>query len=100
MNHAYQRHLFVRINNMTEKDERSHPRSSQAYLVRIWRSGSESRWYFSVQDVASGERHGFPDLDGFVTYFYTMIRDQPFLDEERRHRSAGADVMGPREAEE
>jgi hypothetical protein len=51
--------------------------NSQAYIVRIWRSGPDGRWFFSVQDVAIGERHGFADLDGLLAYFYTAVRDPP-----------------------
>ena len=36
-----------------------------AYLLRLWRVGSEGEaaWRASLEDAHTGERHGFADLD-------------------------------------
>ncbi|MDT8307107.1 MAG: hypothetical protein RRC07_14340 [Anaerolineae bacterium] len=44
---------------------------SSVYILRVWRDGDEngsSPWRISIEDAATGERHGFTrfvDLTGF-----------------------------------
>jgi hypothetical protein len=37
-----------------------------AYLIRLWQvgNGREVAWRVSLQDVHTGQRHGFANLDG------------------------------------
>lgn len=58
---------------MTEKKHARHRREQYSYVVRVWREGTDGRWCFSVQDVSTGNRQGFVDLDSFLTFFYTLI---------------------------
>jgi hypothetical protein len=46
-----------------------------AYVLRLWRvtEGEEAIWHASLQDVRSGERVGFADLEGACRYLRTRI---------------------------
>ena len=60
---------------MTGEDNLPRGRDSLAYIVRIWRSGPDGRWCFSVQAVATGERHGFAGLGDLAAYFESEMRE-------------------------
>jgi hypothetical protein len=49
--------------------------SARAYIVRVWRSHQDGRWYASVQDVRTGERRGFAELKDLCGYFNSLIDD-------------------------
>lgn len=51
---------------MDDKDRLN--RDTQVYIVRLWRSGADGRWFGSVQDVANGERQGFATLENLFAY--------------------------------
>lgn len=42
------------------------PSPYTTYLLRTWLEGSA--WRYSVEEVGSGERHGFAGLDDFVAF--------------------------------
>ena len=46
-----------------------------AYLLRLWcvTDGQEASWHASLQDIRSGERLGFADLDGACRYLHARI---------------------------
>lgn len=46
-----------------------------AYVLRLWcvTDGQEAIWHASLQDVRSGERLGFADLDGACRYLRARI---------------------------
>lgn len=50
-------------------------RNLQAYIVRIWCRETGGQWYFSVQDVVTGERQGFASLADFFHYFRQQTGD-------------------------
>lgn len=41
-----------------------------SYLVRLWRvgSGPQTAWRASTQEIGSGERQAFSELDGLLVY--------------------------------
>ena len=39
-----------------------------AYLLRLWRSSSDSTWRGSLQSVRTGERHLFADLETMFAF--------------------------------
>ena len=44
----------------------------QSYLLRLWRPGAGAEWRVMLECIASGERHGFPDL----ARLFAFLRDQ------------------------
>lgn len=68
--------------SMTEIEPISQVLDSRAFIVRIWRSGSDGRWRFSVQDVESGVRDGFADVESFLAHFDLMVRNPREVDDE------------------
>jgi len=42
----------------------------RAYLLRLWETEDEGRcvWRASLEDPATGERHGFASLEALVAY--------------------------------
>ena len=56
----------------------------RAYLLRLWqvRSGGQLEWRASLEDVRSGERHGFATLDLLITYLWQHSRRTDHPDEE------------------
>lgn len=62
---------------MTGKDYAKYRREHHSYVVRIWRDEPDGRWCFSVQDVSTGDRQGFVDLDSFLTFFYNLVGNPP-----------------------
>jgi hypothetical protein len=49
----------------------------QSYLLRLWRDGPGGRWHASLQDVKSGERIGFADLERLFAYLRRQAKDAP-----------------------
>ena len=45
-------------------------RQYRSYLLRLWQaqSGDSSIWRASLEDVRSGERHGFADLEQLFAF--------------------------------
>jgi hypothetical protein len=52
-----------------------------SYLVRIWRDGNGTPWRASLQDAATGERRGFPDLPSLFAYLQAQTGE---ADQQRR----------------
>jgi hypothetical protein len=46
-----------------------------AYVLRLWlvMDGQEGIWRASLQDVRTGERRGFADLEGACRYLHARI---------------------------
>ena len=48
----------------------------QAQLLRIWVESPEGAypvWRFSLEDVATGQRSGFADLDGLICHLLQLM---------------------------
>ena len=63
----------------------------RAYLLRLWqvRSGGQLVWRASLEDVHSGERHGFATLvDLLITYLWQASSRTDYPDEELPANSA------------
>jgi hypothetical protein len=46
----------------------------RAHLLRYWREHqSPSAWRFSLEDVRTGERRGFADLDALIAFLHAEI---------------------------
>jgi len=54
----------------------SGPRSYLAYLLRAWRvvRNGEAVWRASLEDVDTGERHGFASLEALFAYLREELR--------------------------
>lgn len=46
------------------------PVKVRAYLLRCWMEGST--WRYSLEEVGTGNRHGFATLDEFVSFLLVM----------------------------
>ena len=46
-----------------------------AYLLRLWRvsQGGASTWMASLESTATGERHGFADLEAMLAFLNQTI---------------------------
>jgi hypothetical protein len=44
------------------------PGLKDTYLLRIWREDQETDWRVLVQNVRTGEKQGFPDVNALVTF--------------------------------
>lgn len=48
------------------------PPHYQSYLLRLWEEcqhlGWPAEWPFSLEDLHTGERHGFADLDQLIAF--------------------------------
>jgi hypothetical protein len=53
----------------------------QAYLLRLWpvEANGRSYWRASIQNVSTGERHGFADLEAL----FAFLREAARLPDER-----------------
>ena len=51
--------------------------SPQSYLLRLWRDEPGGRWRMSLQDVKSGERIGFADLERLFAYLRRLTKVAP-----------------------
>ncbi len=49
----------------------------QAYLLRLWRvnAGRATVWHASVEDSRTGERKGFADLRGLLSFLEEQTND-------------------------
>ena len=51
-----------------------------AYLLKVWLETdgeiSKSAWHFSLEDVASGARRGFTDLDSLWVYLQNLTGER------------------------
>ena len=50
-----------------------------SYLLRLWREREYGAWRVSLESVATGERHGFPDLASLFA-FLQGVCDEPAAD--------------------
>jgi hypothetical protein len=55
------------------------PSGYRAYLLRLWRieDGEKAIWRASLQDVRTGQRLGFADLDEAIAHLRKEIRSAP-----------------------
>jgi hypothetical protein len=53
------------------------PADYHAGLLRLWRNGPHGPWRVSLQDVESGERLGFADLEQLFAYLRQLTCDAP-----------------------
>lgn len=55
------------------------PRPYQAYLIRLWpsRRGGVQRCRISVQNVATGRRQEFRDLQSLLAFFLAQSQETP-----------------------
>jgi hypothetical protein len=62
-------------------------RDYQAYLLRLWRvnTGRGTVWHASLEDVHTGERKGFADLQRLLAFLeeWTSSADQLHVDGKR-----------------
>jgi hypothetical protein len=58
-----------------------------AGLLRLWREGAGGAWRASLQDVESGERFGFADLEQLFAYLRRLTQNAP----DERGTSAGTE---------
>jgi hypothetical protein len=40
----------------------------QSYLLRLWRSGKSAAWRILLEQIGSGERWSFPDLESLLVF--------------------------------
>jgi hypothetical protein len=47
----------------------------RSYLLRLWRRGQTrpSAWAVAIEDVRTGERRGFPDLDAALRFLDAQL---------------------------
>ncbi len=50
------------------------PTQTHAYLLRLWRSSTDSTWRGSLQSVQSGERHMFADVESLFAFLDMVLR--------------------------
>ena len=69
-----------------------------SYLLRLWQAGSgpSAVWRASVQEVLTGERRAFRDLDNLVTYL--RAQTQARAGQEDAAESQDSPDSGPRAA--
>lgn len=46
-----------------------------AYLLRLWRGDEENPWRWMIENIRTGERKGFHDMDTLV-HFLISLRQQ------------------------
>jgi len=52
----------------------------QSQLLRMWAEQPARRppvWRFSLEDVGTGQRSGFADLDALITHLLALMEEQP-----------------------
>ena len=51
-----------------------------AYLLRIWQIKASGKWVWrvSLEDSHTGERLGFPDLNGLIAFLREEFGNMPF----------------------
>ena len=54
----------------------------RSFLLRCWEEPSQTPhpaviWRFSLEDVETGKRHGFRDLEALVIFLQTQIARSP-----------------------
>jgi hypothetical protein len=55
----------------------NHPSDYHAGLLRLWRDGPGDPWRASLQDVESGERIGFADLERLFAHLRRLTDGMP-----------------------
>ena len=74
------------------------------YLLHLWqeralRPGSPGVWRFSLEDPRTGQRQGFADLEGLVSFLRERMAEEPIADSRQllavsRERLAGSGGAG------
>lgn len=44
-----------------------------AFLVRLWRDGSQSAWRASLQDAVTGQRQAFSGIEGLIGFLLDQV---------------------------
>ena len=60
---------------------------SHSQMLRMWAEPSTRRpptWRFSLEDVATGQRAGFADLDGLICHLLALMETAPATEQESR----------------
>lgn len=68
------------------------PLPYQAKLLRMWVEPSTHRppvWRFSLEDVETGKRCGFGDLDHLIAHLLTLMDEQPEQEEQDHAQQLG-----------
>ncbi len=52
----------------------------QSYLLRLWCSGDTRRWRATIEEVHTGQLHGFANLQQLVTFIETQTQSKISLD--------------------
>jgi hypothetical protein len=56
------------------------PVNYSAWVLRFWRENPLAPWRIALEEIATGERKGFPDLDALYLHLQTyFISEQPLL---------------------
>jgi len=61
---------MLKRNNNAENNEYG------AYLLRLWREGTNAPWRFSLQEASSGEKYGFSDLEQMNKFLRARMTGQ------------------------
>jgi hypothetical protein len=73
---------MIRTEKITEKTMALHPKSPsyRAQLLRMWveQPGHHPpTWRFSLEDVSTGKRQGFADLDALICHLLELMDERP-----------------------
>lgn len=49
----------------------------RSFVLRLWRDSAAPSWRMSLQDVASGEQHGFAGLVSLMAFLEEQVADAP-----------------------
>lgn len=52
----------------------------RSQLLRMWVEHTEHQspvWRFSLENISTGERNGFADLDALICYLLELMEEQP-----------------------
>lgn len=56
-----------------DESESSNDAQYRSYLLRLWRPSAEAPWRASLEDIATGERTRFPDLESLILHLLGII---------------------------
>jgi hypothetical protein len=52
-----------------------------AWVLRLWRENPLASWRIALEEIATGDRKGFPDLDSLNLYLQTQfIVEEPLTE--------------------
>ncbi|MDX1689333.1 MAG: hypothetical protein R3248_15225 [Candidatus Promineifilaceae bacterium] len=64
---------------MANEGDSTRPTRDQyrAYLLRLWRDGTETPWRIMLKSVPAGEQHSFTDLESLFLYLDRITYPRP-----------------------